>query len=161
MSKLFLPGESLWRLFQLVVVGLLYSLILPDQIAGELVKAYRLGRGRPDAERIAASGVVEKACGLLGIAIVGAGAAYFSSLSATQAWGYRIALLVAVLAAMATGSMASARAQVLSLLQWFEQLYRVIPNPTPRAAELLRSIGPRDERARLCNAFLPQGGRAG
>jgi uncharacterized protein (TIRG00374 family) len=51
-------------------VGSFYSLVLPGQIAGELVKAYRLGKRRSDAERVAVSVVVDKITGLLGLLLV-------------------------------------------------------------------------------------------
>lgn len=51
-------------------VGLFYSLILPGQIAGEVIKAYRLGKGRTNSEQIAASVLVDKLIGLLGLLAV-------------------------------------------------------------------------------------------
>ncbi|MCX7114104.1 MAG: lysylphosphatidylglycerol synthase transmembrane domain-containing protein [Proteobacteria bacterium] len=51
-------------------VGSFYSLVLPGQIAGELVKTYRLGKGRVDAEQVAVSVVVDKITGLLGLLLV-------------------------------------------------------------------------------------------
>ncbi|MEI7996455.1 MAG: lysylphosphatidylglycerol synthase transmembrane domain-containing protein [Methylococcaceae bacterium] len=51
-------------------VGNFYSLVLPGQIAGELVKAYRLGKGRVDAEQVAVSILVDKITGLLGLLLV-------------------------------------------------------------------------------------------
>jgi hypothetical protein len=44
--------------------------VLPGQIAGELVKAYRLGKGRVDAEKVAVSILVDKITGLLGLLLV-------------------------------------------------------------------------------------------
>ncbi len=57
---------------QLTFIANFYSLILPGQIAGEIVKAYRLGQGRSDAEHIAASVLVDKLIGLFGLLAVAA-----------------------------------------------------------------------------------------
>jgi uncharacterized protein (TIRG00374 family) len=69
--KLFLPSQSVGLLFRLNLVGLFYSMILPGQIAGEVVKAYRLGKGHRDAEIVVASVVLDRATGLIGLLMVG------------------------------------------------------------------------------------------
>lgn len=69
--RLLLPGYSVWTLAAVTVIGSFYSIVLPGQIAGEIVKTYRLGKGRADAERIAASVVVDKFTGLLALVILG------------------------------------------------------------------------------------------
>lgn len=49
------PGYTVKQLFLLTLVCQYYSIILPGQLAGEVVKAYKLGKGKQDAEKIAAS----------------------------------------------------------------------------------------------------------
>lgn len=68
--KLLLPDMRFGRLMSVTFVGYFYSAILPGQIAGEVIKAYRLGKGRSDAEKIAASVLVDKVIGLLGLLVV-------------------------------------------------------------------------------------------
>jgi uncharacterized protein (TIRG00374 family) len=69
--RLLLPEYPIGTLAAVTVIGNFYSIVLPGQIAGEIVKTYRLGKGRTDAERIAASVVVDKFTGLLALEIIG------------------------------------------------------------------------------------------
>jgi len=69
--RLLLAEYPVRTLAAVTVIGNFYSIVLPGQIAGEIVKAYRLGKGRADAERIAASVVVDKFTGLLALVILG------------------------------------------------------------------------------------------
>jgi len=69
--RLLLPEYPVWTLAAVTVIGNFYSIVLPGQIAGEIVKTYRLGKGRADAERIAASVVVDKFTGLLALVFLG------------------------------------------------------------------------------------------
>jgi len=77
--QLLLKNYHLLKLFNLNLVALYYSILLPGQIFGEVVKAYRLGKGQPAAEQIAASVAVDKITGLLGVLLVGMGGFYASS----------------------------------------------------------------------------------
>lgn len=69
--KLLLPGYSSYLLMKVIFIGHFYSTVLPGQIAGEAAKAYILGRGKKNAEIIAASVLVDKITGLLGLLLVG------------------------------------------------------------------------------------------
>lgn len=79
--KLLLPGHSFTRILLLAMVGRFYSLILPGQIAGEGIKAYMLGKGRTDAEKVAASVILDKITGILSIFMVGITGILFSSVA--------------------------------------------------------------------------------
>ncbi len=68
---LLLPEYKIATLFNFNLVAVYYSLILPGQFLGELAKAYYFGRGKQDAEKIAASIVVDKITGFIGILFVG------------------------------------------------------------------------------------------
>ena len=71
---LLIPKYRISQLFGLTFIGIFYSIVLPGQIAGEVVKAYRLGVGKLDAEAIAASVMIDKVnglIGLLGLGIIG------------------------------------------------------------------------------------------
>jgi uncharacterized protein (TIRG00374 family) len=57
-------------LLRLNFIGQYYSTLLPGQLAGEAVKAYRLGRGDAEAERLAASVIIDRITGLLALVIV-------------------------------------------------------------------------------------------
>lgn len=58
--RLLLQGFSFPTLIRYTFAGLYYGMVLPGQLAGELAKAYSLGRGRKDAETIAASVLVDR-----------------------------------------------------------------------------------------------------
>lgn len=71
---LLIPKYRISQLVGLTFIGIFYSIVLPGQIAGEVVKAYRLGVGKLDAEAIAASVMIDKVnglIGLLGLGIIG------------------------------------------------------------------------------------------
>lgn len=69
--KVLLREQSLITLLKLNFIGQYYSILLPGQVAGEAVKAYRLGKGRADAERIAASVIIDRITGFLGLLVIG------------------------------------------------------------------------------------------
>lgn len=72
-----LPGEAFLRLLRLNMTANFYALVVPGQVGAEAIKAYQLGRGRTDAEAIAASVVLDKITGLLSLlALCGIGALY-------------------------------------------------------------------------------------
>lgn len=53
-----------------IFVGNYYSMILPGQVSGEIAKAWRLGRGKRNAELIAASVFIDRLTGLIGLLIL-------------------------------------------------------------------------------------------
>ena len=65
-----IPKVTFKPVLLLSFVGQFYSLVLPGQIAGEVVKAFRLGKSRADAETIAASVIIDKLTGLIGLLMV-------------------------------------------------------------------------------------------
>ncbi|CAN2047524.1 glycosyltransferase 2 family protein [Candidatus Magnetomoraceae bacterium gMMP-1] len=65
-----LNNFKLMKLFSLNLIALYYMLILPGQIAGELVKTYKLAKGRREAEQIAASVIIDRITGLIGLMLV-------------------------------------------------------------------------------------------
>ena len=73
---LLLPHRGYGDLAPLTLVAQYYALISPGQIAGEVVKAYRLGKGSQDAEQIVASVIIDRLAGVWGIlllAVIGLG----------------------------------------------------------------------------------------
>jgi uncharacterized protein (TIRG00374 family) len=76
--KLLLPQHSWLELLKLNFIGQYYSTLFPGQIAGEIVKTYRMGRGRQDAEQIAASVIIDRITGLLGLLGVAIAGVIFS-----------------------------------------------------------------------------------
>jgi uncharacterized protein (TIRG00374 family) len=68
--KLLLQNYAMGQLFSLTLIAVYYSLILPGQLAGEAVKTYKLGKGKKDAEQIAASVIIDRITGLIGLMLV-------------------------------------------------------------------------------------------
>ena len=92
---LLLPTEAFGRLLRLNLAAGFYSLIVPGQVGAEGIKAYQLGRGRIDAEAIAASVILDKVTGLLALLALGVTGALLSTLHLVQPlWLSLIALLV-------------------------------------------------------------------
>lgn len=68
--RLLLPDLPWTALFKTNLIGQYYSTLLPGQLAGEVAKAYLLGRGKQQIERITASVIIDKVTGLLGAVFV-------------------------------------------------------------------------------------------
>lgn len=66
-----LPRYKYILLIKFNFIGLYYSLILPGQLSGEVIKAYKLGKGKTDAAKVAASVFIDKITGIIGLLIVG------------------------------------------------------------------------------------------
>ena len=94
--RLLLPEGRFGTLLKLNFVGQYYGMLLPGQIAGEAVKAYRLGKGQQNAERLAASVVIDRITGFLGLLAVALCGIALSWSSARQT--ILAALLLAVVA---------------------------------------------------------------
>ena len=122
--KVFLRDEDLSKLLRLNFIGQYYSMLLPGQVAGEAVKAYRLGKGRPNAEQIVASVMIDRITGFLGllaVAVVGV---------ALNSTGVRQQIFIALILAIAA---------LLALLftfhlPWWARITEAIGNRGPRAA---------------------------
>lgn len=95
---LLLRQYNLLKLFRLTLVAQYYSLLLPGQMAGEVVKAYRLGKGNTDAERVAASVLVDRLTGLIGLLLVGVAGLFWTEASVPQplVWGLGGTIVVGV-----------------------------------------------------------------
>ena len=77
---LLIPQHNFSLLFRLSLIGQFYSLVLPGQLAGEAMKAYRLGKGYRDAETVAASVFVDKLVGMISVLTLGLLGFYLSQL---------------------------------------------------------------------------------
>lgn len=66
-----LPEVRYSQLLRYSFIGQFYAFVLPGQIAGEAVKAWRVSRGRADGPRIAASVMIDRLVGLNGLLLVG------------------------------------------------------------------------------------------
>jgi uncharacterized protein (TIRG00374 family) len=77
--RLLLPLHDFRSLLFVSLIGQFYSTVLPGQIAGEIAKVFYLGKSQDDSEQVAASVIVDKLTGVLGLLIVASGGAITSS----------------------------------------------------------------------------------
>jgi uncharacterized membrane protein YbhN (UPF0104 family) len=68
--RMLLPAVSLAEVTEFFLLGLLYSLVLPGQLAGEAVKTVRLAARGPGLGVVTASVVLDRLTSLLGLGIV-------------------------------------------------------------------------------------------
>jgi len=94
--RLLLPKIGYGQLMLASFIGQFYTTVLPGQIAGEIAKAYRLGKGREDAEKIAASVLVDKLTGLLGVIVVAAGGVITSRLQVSPEISLSIGMVMLI-----------------------------------------------------------------
>ena len=67
---LLLPEVPILTLVRFTFVGAFYSLILPGQVSGEIAKTWRLAKGTPIAEQVAASVFVDRVTGLIALLVL-------------------------------------------------------------------------------------------
>jgi uncharacterized protein (TIRG00374 family) len=68
--KLLVPEVPYLRLLRYSLIGQFYSVVLPGQVAGEAVKAWKISRGAVDAPRLVASVLIDRVVGLIGLLVV-------------------------------------------------------------------------------------------
>lgn len=68
--KMLIPQVGYFRLVRYSFIGQFYSLVLPGQIAGEAVKAWRISRGSSDAPGLVASVFIDRIIGLIALLLV-------------------------------------------------------------------------------------------
>jgi uncharacterized protein (TIRG00374 family) len=105
-------------------------MLLPGQVAGEAVKAYRLGKGRHNAEQIAASVMIDRITGFLGLlAVAVVGVALNSKGVRPQIFPALILAIVALLALLFTFH-----------LPWWTRILETRGNRGPRATRILGQL---------------------
>lgn len=82
--KVLLRDQPLATLLKLNFIGQYYAMLLPGQIAGEAVKAYRLGKGKIDADRIAASVIIDRITSSIGLLLIAVYGISFSAAAMKQ-----------------------------------------------------------------------------
>jgi len=97
--KLFAPRFALRALLELTLIGQFYAVVLPGQLAGELVKAYRLAKGKADAERLAVSVFVDRVLGMVALLLVAGAGIVFSPHRLPAVLSYLVAALMLLLLA--------------------------------------------------------------
>ncbi|MHA2013515.1 MAG: lysylphosphatidylglycerol synthase transmembrane domain-containing protein [Candidatus Helarchaeota archaeon] len=114
---------NITTLFKLNLVGIYYSLLLPGQFFGEVIKAYRLGKGKQDAEQIAASVAIDKITGILGNMLVGLFGLYATSqiLPSILVWTLSLAIIIFIMVLL------TAQLLAIPLKRSFHYIIRLFP----------------------------------
>lgn len=68
--KVLLPDQKYFRLVKYNLIGRFYSLIMPGQMGGEVVKAYLISKNQDEQERFYISVFIDKITSLLGVNIL-------------------------------------------------------------------------------------------
>ncbi len=76
---LLVPEHSYLQILLVGMLGRFYSFVLPGQLVGEAIKAYQLGTKKNTGEQIAASVVIDKVTGIVGVFVVGIFGLVFSA----------------------------------------------------------------------------------
>lgn len=71
--KVLLPAHKVWSLLRFNFIGHFYSFVLPGQVAGDAIKAYFLGKGKGDAEKVVASVLIDRLTGFIALLLVSVG----------------------------------------------------------------------------------------
>ena len=125
--RVLLPELRVGRLLAYTLVAQLYALVLPGQLAGEAVKAYRLsrdeGRGQGQGEigggRIVSAVAFDKVTGIVGLLLLTGGGLAVQSARFGDGLLVGVGLVLAgLVAATALLAWAPARALLLALLGW-------------------------------------------
>lgn len=74
-----LPNYSYRKLLTTSLAGRFYSFVLSGQLVGEVVKTFHLAKGTKDGERVAASVIVDKITGMMGMLILGLFGLFFTN----------------------------------------------------------------------------------
>lgn len=124
---LLLPETRYAYLLRYSFIGQFYAFLLPGQIAGEAVKAWRISRGRADGPRVAASVTIDRAIGLLGLLAVGQAGLLQSSQPPARALMLPFALLLCALVMLLLfcGSAAAPRLSSRLLAPWLRRWPRL------------------------------------
>lgn len=86
-----------WQMLNANFASQFYSLILPGQLAGEVVKTFRVGRRFSDTAGVAASVLVDRATGIAGLLILACGGAMLSASSVAERTVFPLVVITTVL----------------------------------------------------------------
>ncbi len=138
---LLLPEASYARLLRYSFVGQFYAVVLPGQIAGEAMKAYRLASGNLGAERVAASVLLDRLVGTLALALTATVGLLYSRSTVAVGLLPAFALVVGGLFTLfIVFSMPAATHRVRNLLRSPRIRPQVISKLSVRLAALLESL---------------------
>jgi len=133
---LILPQNKVIDLFKLNLLGAYYSLVLPGQLAGDLVKAYKLGKGQKDAEQVVASVFVDKVTGFIGLFIVGTVGIFFTSIDVPSSLGWIL------LCGVVIGVLVLLSIRIKGVYNLILKVFLMIPKKIVRLKKIIEQIIP-------------------
>lgn len=95
--RIFIPEFAFAPLLRLSFISQLYAVLLPGQLAGEAVKAYRISKGQVRKPRLVASVVVDRVIGTLALLLLGLIGLWLSPRGFAPGVGVSFTLLLAAL----------------------------------------------------------------
>jgi uncharacterized protein (TIRG00374 family) len=135
---LLLPEVPILTLVRSNFVGAFYSLILPGQVSGEIAKTWRLAKGTPIAEQVAASVFVDRVTGLIALLVL---ALIGASLSKSDVAGFILlpcAMAVAILSlSLFLMGVSAIQNFIQSTMKWVVEPVPLLRNQLPKALKLL------------------------
>jgi len=93
--KILLPEFNLFNLFKINLIGQFFNTLLPGQVAGEAAKAYLLGKGKEESDKVVASVFIDKITGVIGLLILGTIGLILTKLQIPQ--GFSISIILCIL----------------------------------------------------------------
>jgi uncharacterized protein (TIRG00374 family) len=132
--RVFIPQFGFLPLLRISLIGQFYAMVLPGQVAGDVVKAYRIAKGQAEKTRLVTSILVDRVVSTLALLVLGAVGLWLSPRIAGTTLGLSFLALILVLC----GTLVALRVGSAYVL-------------AGRIAGLIRRIGPRC--ARLATAL--------
>ena len=94
--KILVSGYGFTRILLVSMIGRFYSLVLPGQLPGEAAKAYYLGKGQEDKMKVAASVIMDKLSGIVGLLFVGVVSLVFTSQNVPRSIIFSLTIVLAM-----------------------------------------------------------------
>jgi len=101
--RLYVPGFRYKVLLRLFFIGQFYGMLLPGQLAGEAVKAYRIAKGQAEKTSLITSVIVDRVVSTLAMLFLGAFGLGLTPLDISPALSISLFSLTALLCAMLIG----------------------------------------------------------
>lgn len=128
--KILLGGHSFLRLFALTLIGQFYALVLPGQIAGEAVKAWKLIGRNADSAKVVTSILMDRLTGVICLLLVGLLGASLTAAATGETWAaaFGVSIIVFGLAAWLV--------RLPPMQTWSRNVLTFVGRRIPRAAGL-------------------------
>ena len=98
--RLFVPQYGYGSLLRLSFIGQFYAMLLPGQLAGEAVKAYRIARGQAEKTKLVASVAIDRVVGTLALLFLAAIGLWLTPQAISPVLGQTLFVLIVLLCLM-------------------------------------------------------------